>query len=383
MNNKQKKNNFSKQALIIGAEELVQINLSNKLSKNFEFQVRNFNDLKMGIDFIIKSEAEVLVIDLDKINTETLERVYELINYTQTPTIFIATDPHDFKLPDEHPFISILSKSIINTMFNESLTLLIEKVNLSKKTYLRLQKVSKGKKPKSFYILATILLLEPLIKFIYMKMSTGLDVDVVVRTIMSIKGIQDNFEFWFMFPIAGIALIIERSWSFLVFAVIQIYCIYSYFTYEAFSWPYVAESPHKSAAFLIMVNFTLILYFLVPENRRPYWNKAQMLWRDTSRFQADLAVHFEHENDTVYSTITNISCSGAYFQASNKMQLGHQLNLLFMLSGKERKISAQIKRAHHFESDNLYGYGLVFNNLTSGDKNLLKDYISQLTIRTQ
>ncbi len=132
-----------------------------------------------------------------------------------------------------------------------------------------------------------------------------------------------------------------------------------------------------------MVNFTLILYFLVPENRRPYWNKAQMLWRDTSRFQTDLPVHFEHEKETVYSTITNISCSGAYFQAANKMKLGDQLDLLFMLNGKERRIPAQIKRAHHFESNSLYGYGLVFTQLTSGDKNLLKDYISELTIRTQ
>lgn len=378
--------NSEKTALIIGSEELVQINISNKLHKKFEFKTRTFSTLQTGLDYMLEFKTQLVVIDLDNIDEEVLNRVYELVNYTQTPTVFISEDSNavnNFKLPIKHPFISFLPKTVINTMFNDTLILLFKQNGIATKLGHRLQKVSTNKKPISFILLACLLLLEPVFKILFMKFSTGFDFETVFRTVFSIEGFITNFEFWAMFPLAGFALISEKSWSFLVFGLVQIYCVFSHFYYVEFAWPYVSESPHISASFLMFVNSAFILYFLVPENRRPYWNKSQKLWRNTSRYTTSLPTYFTHNTEKLYTTITDISASGAYFKSSENIALGQKTDLQFILDGKVQHVSAFIKRTHETAEKNTYGYGVSFENLTKLQKGLILEYINALDTRLQ
>ena len=315
-------------AVVIGSEDFTQTNISGKLNKYFLYNVRTYKDLKSGLDYILKNKTSVVVIDIDQIDIDALKRVYEIISYTQTPTILVSQDASsnkEYYLPTNDSFITFLPKALINNMFRETLDLLLKENGITSKLNHRVKKISGSQKPKSFYFLAALLLLEPIWKIVFMKMSTEFSFEIVLRTIFSMEGVVSNFEFWFMFPLAGIALITEKPWSFLVFIGVQIYCVFSHLYYVEFTWPYVSASPHVSSSFLMFVNTAVILYFLVPEYLRPYWNKSRMLWRDTSRFQINLPTYFTFGTEKVYTTITNISASGAYFKTQNTCQV--EINL--------------------------------------------------------
>ena len=380
------KSNSNATAIVIGKEEFTQSNISSKLNKYFDYNVRTYKDLNAGLEYILKYKTSVIVIDIDQIDIDSLRRVYELVNYTQTPTILLSQDASSNKeyfLATNHPFITFLPKALINNMFRESLELLLKENGITSKLNHRVQKVSGGRKPKSFYFLATLLLLEPILKILFMKLSTDFSFEIVLRTIFSMEGIVSNFEFWFMFPLAGIALITERPWSFLVFIAVQVYCIFSHVYYVEFTWPYVSSSPHISSSFLLFVNTAVILYFLVPENLRPYWNKSQMLWRDTSRFATNLPTYFTFGTEKVYTTITNISASGAYFKTSEKLNIGRITELSFIVDGKVYTFKASVKRTHPTEIENVFGYGVCFEGLEQEQKDFLKDYVSKLETRIQ
>lgn len=382
----EEKNESRSNAVFIGQEEFTQTNVSSKLDKYFDYNVICYNDLKKGLDYLLKFKASVLVIDIDQIDIEALRRVYEIVSYTQTPTILVSQDPsskNDYFLPTNNSFITFLPKSLLNNMFRESLTLLLKENGITAKLGHRMQKVSGDRKPKSFYLLATLLLLEPILKIIFMKFSTDFSFEIVLRTVFSMEGIVSNFEFWVMFPLAGIALITERPWSFLVFICVQVYCIFSHLYYVEFTWPYVAASPHVSSSFLMFVNSAVILYFLVPENLRPYWNKSRMLWRDTSRYSTDLQAFFTFGTEKVNTTITNISGTGAYFKSSEKLHIGRVTQISFIIGGKVYEFKAAVKRTHPTDIDGVYGYGVCFVNLSQADKEMLKSYVGKLETRIQ
>lgn len=376
----------SKKALVIGTNELTQRNISNKLSRNFDFNVLTYTDLNAGLEYLIKFRASVIVIDIDKIDIDALSRVYEIISFTQTPTILLSEDSKankEYLLTTEHSLISFLPKAVINTIFNETLEILFKDNGIATKLNQRLKKVSSRKKPKSFYLLASLLLLEPLFKTLFMKFTTGFSSEIVLRTIFSIEGVFSNFEFWFMFPLAGVALISEKSWSFLVFIGVQLYCFYSLTNYVEFSWPYVSESPHISAKFLMFVNFAVIFYFLVPENRRPYWNKSQMLWRDTSRFESHLPTYFTFGTEKIYTTITNISGSGAYFKTAEKLHIGRMTEVSFVIDGTVHTMNVCIRRTHPTELEGIYGYGVSFEGIDNEKRDIIENYIKGLDKRIQ
>lgn len=373
-------------AVVIGSEEFTQNNISSKLDKYFLYNVRTYTDLKTGLDYLLKSKTSVLVIDIDQIDIESLKRVYEIVSYTQTPTILVSQDASsnkEYNLATNQPFITFLPKALINNMFRETLDLLLKENGIASKFNQRVQKVSGSNKPKSFYFIATLLLLEPIWKILFMKFSTDFSFEIVLRTILSMEGFISNFEFWFMFPLAGIALITEKPWSFLVFMGVQAYCIFSHVYYVEFTWPYVSASPHVSSSFLMFVNSAVILYFLVPENLRPYWNKSQMLWRDTSRFATELETYFTFGTEKIHTKITNISASGAYFKSSEKLHLGRLTSLSLIIEGKVYDFKATVKRAHPTEEPNLFGYGVCFEELSVADKDFLKNYVSKLETRIQ
>lgn len=373
-------------AIFIGQEEFTQNNVSSKLDKYFDYNVISYKDLKAGLDYLLKFKTSVLVIDIDQIDIEALRRVYEIVSYTQTPTILISQDPSSNKeyfLPTNNSFITFLPKSLLNNMFRESLTLLLKENGITAKLGHRMQKISGDRKPKTFYLLATLLLLEPIFKIIFMKFSTDFSFEIVLRTVFSMEGVVSNFEFWVMFPLAGIALITERPWSFLVFIAVQVYCIFSHLYYVEFTWPHVSASPHVSSSFLMFVNTAVILYFLVPENLRPYWNKSQMLWRDTSRYSTELQTYFTFGTEKIHTIITNISGSGAYFKSSEKIHIGREIDLSFILNGQVYNFRACVKRTHPTETPEVFGYGVSFIDLAQEEKDFLKGYVDKLETRIQ
>ncbi|MBT4789990.1 MAG: PilZ domain-containing protein [Halobacteriovoraceae bacterium] len=380
-------NHFKQVALVIGHEEFIKINMSNQLSDHFDYNVISKDSLEEGIDFLSHSNcADLIIIDFDDVEAQTLERFFSLINHVQTPCLIVCSNANQLaKLRNDldDTFISLLPKGIINTMFKDTINLLLEKVNQTTKVSKRLMQVSTHEKPLTLYVLAATLIFEPIIKILYLKFQTGFEWEILARTIMSIEGFVANFEFWALFPLAGYALISIKVWSFFFFVGLQIYTLYTYFTYEKFTWPYVAETPHVSTTLLLFFNIALIIYFLVPENRRPFWSQTRRLWRNTSRYHTNLQTLIKSGRERIDTTITNISSTGAYFTSKQNLPIGHKMQIEITINGEVKHIEAIVRRTQETAHKDYFGYGIEFSYNNKEDKLELKKFIENLNQKIQ
>ena len=376
------------QCLIIGKEELINKNLSHKLhhSKVANYNIHISHDLNEGLDFLTSNEIEFFIIDLDHIELEEVYRIQKIVNHFQLPTMIIGSDPavlNHIKSQLDTSFMSFLAKGILNRMFHESHEVLMHKNSAASKITKRFKAVGQHSKPKFLIGLATLLFLEPLIKIIYLKFQTGFDWNTLMRTIFSIEGFGNNFEFWVLFPLAGYALLSIKAWSFFFFIGLQIYSLFTYFTYEKFTWPYVSETPHVSSSLLLGINLLLVGYFMVPAYRRPYWNISKKLWRNTSRFATQLKTKFRANGQDIATTITNISASGAYFTTDKQLPVGQVLELEMALFDRPEKIEAVIRRKQHLNEDTYYGYGVEFRYHSKEQQENMTFYVNSLVHKIQ
>lgn len=380
-----KSQSITNKAIIIGKEEFVKINLLNKLNIHFEYSVITKESSKDGIEYITQETPSLLIVDLDNFSHDSIDRLFSIVNYKQIPCLLISSDSSILKkieLENKCHFISFLPKSIINAMFKTTVHELIKKSSPTKKLEKRIYLTSSSEKPLYFYVLATLLFCEPLIKSLYLKFTTGFSWEILARTLIGIEGITANFEYWALFPIAAIALISVRSWSFFVFIGVQLYSIYSHLFYEEFTWPYVSENPQVSSIILIGMNVALVVYFLMPNNLRPYWNKTTSLWRNTTRIATKIPIYIKSQKTSTETTITNISQTGAYFTSEEELEIESNVSLDFVIDGRTKSISATIKRMQKTADDH-YGYGVefIFNN--DEQKEHISRYIQTLGTKIQ
>ncbi len=377
---------LKQRCLIIGSEERLNIIISNKLHDKFHYNIVCKEDLDSGLDFLTSESTDLVIVDLDDISDEGALRLNKVLGHFQLPGLFISSDSTrlgDLRQNLDVDFISLLPKAILSNMFNDTLKILLKKTNPATKMSKRFMEVGTLEKPLSLYILAAGLFLEPLIKILYMKLQTGFDWEILMRTVFSIEGVINNIEFWALFPLAGYALVSIKSWSFFFFIGLQIYSVYNYITYEKFTWPYGTETPHISSGLLLFFNMALVLYFIVPANRRPYWNKTRRLWRNTSRYATSLQTKFKSNGKTICTTITNISETGAYFITTHRLPVGHKMELSLPIEGEEKKIEAIIRRIQETPNESYFGYGVEFSGITKKDKKLLKSFVKELCHRIQ
>lgn len=374
-------------ACVYGKYQDINQIILEKIEKKISYEVSIKEDMEKFLETLTETSKvksiEFLVFDIDSCTLEQFKRVYQVINSHQIPCLIISDDPsilHQLTYDLESDFLSFLPKSILNSMFYETLTLLLEKNTAPSKLGRRIKDFSLMKKPKNLLWLALFLAGEPLYKVLYLKFSTGFSWDTINRVIFSIEGIIPNFEFWFLFPLAAYALYAVRSWSFFFFIGLQVYALYSYFSYEEFTWPFVAETPHLSNSLMLVFNFTLIGYFLIPEHRRPFWNKAQRLWRDSSRYATNIKAKI---NSNAETTITNLSKTGAYFTSKEKIAIGDNMQLTLKMGEKEMNLNAKVRRSQPTAHQEYMGYGVEFMKLDSADKEFIQDYISGLIHRLQ
>lgn len=373
-------------SLIIGADEFLRINISNRLNNLFQQTILTKENLHEAMDYLSHTRVDLVVIDIDQLDESAIDRFYKLLSHLETPCLMTGSDTNflnKLRLELDTNFISFLPKTILNTMFGETIKVLLDKNALTQKLTKRIIKTSALPKSKYLYLLAVFLFLEPFIKIFYLKFTTSFEWDVLLRTIFSIDGVIKNFEFWAIFPLAGYALISVRSWSFFFFIGLQLYSLYAFATYEKFTWPYVAEAPHISTSFLLFTNILIMAYFLVPAHFRPYWYESRKIWRNTSRFGTSLKAFFHHQNETVNTTITNISETGAYFTSTKSLPIGHRMYIDLPINGQMRSLEAIVRRAQHTAHENYFGYGIEFNFKSNQEKQNIKEYIETLNSRIQ
>lgn len=221
------------------------------------------------------------------------------------------------------------------------------------------------KKPLLFIILACAHLLEPLIKVIYFKATTSFSFGTVISNIAQIQTTREIFDFWFLFPIGGLALISVKKWSYPIFVSVQAYSIYAHLTYEKYTWPYISEVPFASSLALLFMNVLIIAYFALPDVRRIFFDKSMRWWETRKRYAIRIPVsfHLDGLRQTFNCHLLNISQTGAFINSN--LDLEQDANIIMTISYKRLKIKVRciVKSRHSFQDEQGLGIKFKFSNI--------------------
>lgn len=224
-------------------------------------------------------------------------------------------------------------------------------------------------KPLIFIVIAILHILEPLFKIAYFKATTHFPWTEIFSNIMALDGIKNIFDFWLLFPIAGIALLGVKKWSYSVFVSVQVYSIYTHFSYESYSWPYVAASPHWVSMALLAFNILIITYFLLPDVRRPFFDVNLRWWERKTRHALNIPCTLSFENPNILEDchILNISETGSFLDFTKRDAADYQSHQPLMLhfSFKEFNVSlhAHVMSVHEFLGAKGIGIRFDFENI--------------------
>lgn len=220
-------------------------------------------------------------------------------------------------------------------------------------------------RPLLFILLAFWHICEPLIKILYFKATTPFPVGQIFDNIMHISTPKEVVEFWFLFPIGGIALLGVKRWSYPVFVGVQVYSIWSHMTYQKFTWPYVSEVPFFSSLILLMVNICIIIYFALPDVRRPFFDRKLRWWETPSRIvmRIPCTISVENPEHLHDCEILNISRSGAFINYKGVIEDGAILHLKLIWGDTALELNAIKVSNHSFDREHGIGVHFKFANI--------------------
>lgn len=220
-------------------------------------------------------------------------------------------------------------------------------------------------RPLIFLSIALLHLLEPVIKLLYFKATTPFSFTTIISNISQIHTPREIFEFWFLFPLGGLALLGVKKWSYPVFVGVQIYSIYSHMTYEKYTWPYVSEVPFVSSLVLLFINALIIIYFALPDVRRPFFDKTMRWWETRTRYNLRIPMTFSHNNPDklIDCEILNISQSGIFMNYKGAIEVGSILRMNINYKDYNITLLGTVMSQHAFEGERGLGVKFKFQNI--------------------
>ncbi|ATH08012.1 hypothetical protein BIY24_08620 [Halobacteriovorax marinus] len=221
-------------------------------------------------------------------------------------------------------------------------------------------------RPLPFVILGILHLVEPLLKLAYFKATTHFPIMSIIENITHLNAPRAVFEFWFLFPIGGLALLGVKKWSYPIFVSVQLYSIYRHLNYEPFTWPYATSTPQWPSLVLLACNIAIIIYFLLPEIRKPFFNKEDRWWEHRERYTIRIPCSYtlSSGNTLKDAEILNISHSGAFVtlpESENICQEKLIINITFL--NDNICLGAKVISAHEFDSEKGFGIAFEYENI--------------------
>lgn len=213
-------------------------------------------------------------------------------------------------------------------------------------------------RPIIFNIIFVLMIIEPLLKILSFKLTTGFDWVTVLDNISKLEGAKNFFEFWLLFPLGAIALIKIRKWSYALFIGVQLYSVITLLTYKSYNWPYLAKTPLLSTIIVLGLNIGLILYFLLPDTRRPFFDKKERWWEPKTRFKCYLiaVINFGKSSPIFNCTIHNISQTGMFISGPSELMRESIITIDFKLLDESFSFEGEIVSRH--ETDHVDGHGV-------------------------
>src|SRR5690348_14093639 len=118
-------------------------------------------------------------------------------------------------------------------------------------------------KPLLFKILMILCLIEPLIKIFYFRAQTHFAFSVIFENLLARTSPAEIFDFWLVFPLAGLSLLKIRKWSYFIFLSLLAYVVYTFVTYESYTWPYNSATPFFYNQVIVVMAVIIFISFLI------------------------------------------------------------------------------------------------------------------------
>lgn len=214
-------------------------------------------------------------------------------------------------------------------------------------------------KPLIFTFISILCLIEPVIKILYFKASTNFDFMVIMTNVVARDSFRDVFDFWLVYPLAGLLLIRLRKWTYFAFMSLLAYIVFSIFTYEKYTWPYNSDSPFTYHYVVVAMATTVFLAFLLPAIREPFFDRRLRWWEPQVRYPVGINCSLKNDSMIFSSEIINISASGAFLKDSSYFNVGDKLDLEFSFMGTE--VTLPVVVIHKHSTHGRHGYGVRFN----------------------
>jgi len=231
-------------------------------------------------------------------------------------------------------------------------------------------------KPWPLLILAFFHFIEPVLKILFYSTYFQMNpVDVTVIEFQTASPIH-VFEYFFLFPIAGLAIFSVKKWSFPVFIAVEVWVL-------AANLPYLTELYQTNQLWLFgffitfgILNITVVGYLLLPAVRIAYLDPHLRWWESKPRYAVDISVNINGES---IGMIKNISKSGIFIATHNDLLIDSELKLEFsLIPPNESHIKLNALVQHKFSINNTEGFGVRFTHLSASNKRLINSMINHL-----
>lgn len=235
-------------------------------------------------------------------------------------------------------------------------------------------------KPWPLLILAFFHFIEPILKISFYSVYFQINPLDVIAIEYQAGSTRHVFEYFFLFPIAGIAIFAIKKWSFPVFIGVEVWAFIS-------NIPYLNELYQANQLlllcyfiFFIILNVTVVSYLLIPAVRIAYLDPRIRWWEAKPRYS--ISIEGKVDNHPI-GTIKNISESGVFLATQKDLAIDSEIDLQFTFTmpldpPNEFEINLKASVLHKFTIDKHEGYGISYINLNSGNTHLIHSMIKAL-----
>jgi hypothetical protein len=214
-------------------------------------------------------------------------------------------------------------------------------------------------KPLIFTLISILCLIEPIIKILYFKAITHFDFMIIMTNLITRDSARDVFDFWLVYPLAGLLLFKLRRWTYFAFMSLLVYIIYNILTYEKYTWPYNSDSPFMYHYMIVIMASMVFMTFLLPAVREPFFDQRVRWWEPQTRYLVGINCSLKNDSLIFPSEIINISLTGAFLKDSSYFKVGDKLDLEFNFLGNDITLPVMVIHKHSILGR--HGYGVKFN----------------------
>ena len=345
-------------------------------------QLLHVNNIHEGFKIIFEQKIRMVIIDVKNELQITFDRLMTFFNKMELPCVILTQDYSLYvkfnNLPSNIYIRSILYQGedklpvkVFEDYYN--------KANTGHKLQTRIKQANSKKKSPLIIALSLLMILEPILKLLYFKLTTDFAWADIFSNIIQVP-IYNQFEFWLLFPIGGFALLGRSLWTFFFFSILVGIYIVRHLAYESFTWPYASDTPHFSSIALIVFGIIVVIYFVLPEGRKDLLNRSGSFLRKHPRYRFTKHCHIELESGELVENCQfhDISMGGALLSTPTPLFVGDKIKINIK---DDFPLFAHVVR--HANFNNIVSNGLEFEFISLSNRQKMKQLISQIEAKAQ